>query len=155
MGRIYTVQFNGQAETVAQDAFELVAPADAVLLIHSLELSQSSEVKDAEEEMLTVTLKSGQTVSGSGGAATTPIPINFGDAAAGATAETNNTTQAGTGTIVTHGAWDWNVRGEFVKIWTPETRPVLSPSRRMTVDISTPADSVTFSGTLTFEEIGG
>ena len=67
MGRMYTSQFNGQAETAAQDAFELVAPADAVLVLHSLELSQSTEVADAEEEMLTVSLKSGQTVSGSGG----------------------------------------------------------------------------------------
>lgn len=155
MGRIYTAQFNGQAETVAQDAFELVAPADSVVIVHSIELSQSTEVADAAEEMLTVTLKSGQTVSGSGGATTTPVPVNFGDAAAGAACETNNTTQASTGTIVTHAAWDWNIRGEFIKIWTPETRPVLSPSRRMTVDISAPADSVTFSGTLIFEEIGG
>jgi len=155
MGRMYTVQFNGQAETTAQDAFELVAPADAVLLIHSLELSQSTEVADAAEEMLTVTHKSGQTSSGSGGASATPVPVNFGDAAAGATCETNNTTQASGGTIVTHAAWDWNIRGELIKIWTPETRPVISPSRRTTFDISAPADSVTFSGTLTFEEIGG
>lgn len=155
MGRMYTAQFNGQAETTTQDAFELVAPADAVLVVHSLELSQSTEVADAAEEMLTVTLKSGQTTSGSGGATTTPVPVNFGDAASGATCETNNTTQASAGTIVTHSAWDWNIRGELIKIWTPETRPVVSPSRRMTVDISAPADSVTFSGTLTFEEIGG
>ena len=68
----------------------------------------------------------------------------------------NNTTQASGGTIVTHYSWDWNIRGPFDKIWTPETRPVLSPSRRMCVELPVaPADAITMSGTITFEEIGG
>jgi hypothetical protein len=40
--------------------------------------------------------------------------------------------------------------------WTPETRPVLSPSGRLIVELqTTPADALTMSGTLYFEEIGG
>ena len=156
MGRIYTVQFTGVAVTAQQDFFEIVAPSDAIVVIHEIELSQSTEVKDAEEEGLSVLLKSGSTTSGNGGTTPTAIPKEFGDAAFGGTCEVNNTTKATAGTIVTHYAWDWNVRIPFIKIWTPETRPILSPSRRMTLELgTTPADSITMSGTITIEEIGG
>jgi hypothetical protein len=156
MGRIYTVQFNGVGVTVQQDLFEIVAPADAVVIFHELHLSQLTDVKDAEEEMLLLLLKSGQTTSGSGGTTPTPVPKELGDAAFGGTTEVNNTTKASVGTIVTHYPYHWNIRIPFEKIWTPETRPVLSPSRRGTVELgTTPADSITMAGSLTFEEIGG
>ena len=156
MGRIYTAQFNGVAVAAQQDLFEIVAPADAIVVIHDLEISQLSDVKDAEEEMLLLLMKSGSTTSGSGGSAPTAIPKELGDAAFGGTVEANNTTKASVGTIVTHYAWHWNVRVPFQKIWTPETRPILSPSRRGTIELATtPADSITMGGTITFEEIGG
>lgn len=101
-----------------------------------------------------IQLKSGQTTSGSGGTAPTPVPLAFGDAAAGTTAEVNNTTKASAGTIVTHASWAWNVRGEFIKIFTPEMRPIIRASRRATVELATtPADSITINGTLWFEEL--
>jgi len=156
MGRIYTVTFDGVAMTAQQDLFEIVAPADSIVLVHELEISQETEVKDAEEEMLTILLKSGQTTSGSGGTAPTAIPRLLNDAAFGGTVEVNNTTKAITGSIVTKYAWHWNVRIMLQKIWTPETRPVISPSARLTVELATtPADSITASGTITIEEIGG
>lgn len=155
MGRIYTVQFNAVSVTAQQDFFEIVAPSDSVVLIHDITLSQASEVGDTQEEGLAILLKSGQTTSGSGGSAPTPIPRDFGDAAAGLTAEANNTTKATAGTIVTHHAWNWNVRMPFQIIFTPETRPQLSPSRRATVELATtPADAIVVSGTITVEEMG-
>ncbi len=156
MGRKYTVQFNAVAVTVQQDFFEIVAPSDACVLIHDISLTQVTETGDAAEEGLALLLKSGATASGSGGSTPTPVPIEFGDAAFGGTTEVNNTTKANTGTIVTHAAWAWNVRIPFKEIFTPETRPILSPSRRLTLELATtPADSVTVSGFMTFEEIGG
>ncbi|MFQ5641667.1 MAG: hypothetical protein ACE5IR_27140 [bacterium] len=155
MGRIYTSQFNGVASTLQQDLFELVAPADGIVVIHEINISQLSDVGDAQEEMLLILLKSGQTTSGSGGTTPSAVPLLLGDAAFGGTVEANNTTKASLGTIVTHAAWDWNIRMPFQIIYTPETRPVLSPSRRATVELATtPADSVTLSGTITFEEVG-
>ena len=69
------------------------------------------------------------------------MPIHFGDAAFGGTVEANNTTKASAGTIVTHEVHNWNVRVPYQRIWTPETRPVLSPSRRFTLELATtPAD---------------
>jgi hypothetical protein len=154
MSRIYTAQFSGVAVTAQQDLFELVAPSTGAIVIHAIELSQTTELGDAAEEQLLIQLKSGQTTSGSGGTAPTPVPLAFGDAAAGTTAEVNNTTKASAGTIVTHASWAWNVRGEFYKLFTPEMRPVVRPSRRATVELgTTPADSITMNGTIWFEEL--
>lgn len=156
MGRVYTVQFNAIAVTAQQDFFELVAPADSVLRLMEFHLSQAFEIGDAMEEMLHVLLKRGQTTSGSGGTAPTPAPMNFGDAASGATSEVNNTTKASAGTIVTLGAWYWNLRVPLDQVWLPEACPILSPSQRGTIELATtPADSVTCSGWLAFEELGG
>lgn len=155
MGRKYTAQFNGVAVTAQQDLFELVAPSSATVLIHAIHISQSTEVGDAQEEGLSLLWKSGQTTSGSGGSTPTPVPVEAGDAAAGSVVEANNTTKASAGTIVTHYAWNWNVRMPFDVIFTPETRPVVRPSRRATLELATtPADSITMSGTLVFEELG-
>ena len=155
MGRIYTIQFNGVAVTAQQDLFEIVAPSSAIVAIHEIGLGQTTEVGDAEEEMFSLLLKSGSTTSGSGGTTPTPVPLLIGDAAAGLTAEVNNTTKATVGTIVTHHAWAWNVRVPFQVIWTPETRPVLAPSRRGTLELATtPADSAALNGYMIVEEIG-
>jgi hypothetical protein len=156
MGRLYTAVFNNVAVSAVQDLFELVAPADSVVVLHDIHLSQNTDVGDAAEEVLRIELTSGHTTSGSGGSSVTPVPVNFGDAAFGGTCEANNTTQASAGTIVTHAVWNWNIRVGFDKVFTPECRPVLSPSRRMCLELpAAPADAVTMSGTITFEEIGG
>ncbi len=154
MSRLYTVQFNGVAATAQQDLFEITAPSAGTVVLHAIELSQTTELGDVQEEQLSILLKSGQTTTGSGGTTPTPVPLAFGDAAAGSTTKVNNTTKATAGTIVTHAAWAWNVRTEFIKLFTPEMRPILRPSRRLTVELATtPADSITLNGTLWFEEL--
>lgn len=156
MGRLYTAQFNGVAATAQQDLFEINCPADAIVVIHEIGVFQTTEVGDAQEEGLSLLLKSGATTSGSGGTTPTAVPRELGDAAFGGTVEVNNTTKATGGTIVTHMAWAWNVRMPFQHVFTPETRPILSPSRRGTLELATtPADSITLSGYIVFEEVGG
>lgn len=153
MARIYTTQFNGVAVTAQQDLFELTAGANTPITIHEIFLSQSTEVGDAQEEGLSILLKQGATVSGSGGSAGTAVPRDVDDAASAATAETNNTTKANTGTIVTHAAWNWNVRVPLQVLFTPELRPFAKGGRRLTVELaSTPADSITMSGYITWSE---
>ena len=152
---MYTVSFTGVAVTAQQDLFEIVAAAGKNCKVHALFLSQSTEVGDAQEEGLSILIKTGATTSGSGGSAPTPIPNNVTDAAAGFTSEVNNTTKASVGTIVTHHSDNWNVRQGFVIIWPPEMRFELTGSRRLTVELgTTPADSITMSGTLYVEEFG-
>jgi hypothetical protein len=153
MGRMYSAHIEGTAATAQVDFFEVVAPSDAVVIIHGVWISQSSDV---DSEQLRVAIKRGSTTSGSGGSAFTPNPHHFGDAAFGGTVEVMNTTKATSGTITTHHSDSFNVLNGWVWLPTPEMRLILSPSQRMTVELlTTPADSLTFNGTIVFEELGG
>jgi len=155
MGRIYTAQFSGVGVTLAQDLLSLVMGATDVGLIHEIGVSNLTEIGDAMEEMLLLRMRSGQTTVGSGGTAPAVVARQVGDAASGATVRANDTTEASAGTIVQHYSWNWNIRIPFQMIWTPETRPVLAPSRRATFELITvPADSITMAGYIVFEELG-
>jgi hypothetical protein len=155
MGRIYTATFSEQSESAACDLFEIVAGSSDLIVLHELHIAQNSDVGDAEEEMLRIVLSSGHTTGGSGGGTITPVPRLLGDAASGATVEHTNTSRASGGTIVNHYEWYWNVRIPFSHLWTPESRPILIPSRRAIVELdTTPSDALTLSGTLVFEELG-
>lgn len=155
IGRIYSAVFSGSAQTAAFDAFELNAPSTAVVELLSLSLSQGTELGDAQEEQLLVTIKTGATSSGSGGSTPTAVPRQLGDAAFGGTVETANTTQASGGTIVTHHSEYWNIRAPFNLIFPPEQTIIVSPSGRLVVSLPAPADSVTFGGTIVFRAFGG
>lgn len=153
--RMYTVSFSAVAATAAQDLFEIVAASGKPCIVHACYLSQHTEFGDAQDELLQVAIKSGQTTSGSGGSTPTPVPTNTTDAAAGFTAEANNTTKASAGTIVTHHVDSFNVRAGWPFVVTPEMRIVVAGGRRLTVElVSTPADSITLNGTLYIEELG-
>ena len=95
MGRMYSVSFNEVAVTAASDLFELLVPAENVMILHELHISQSSDAGDSESEQIYVSIRrvTGSPTSGSGGSSATPAPLDLGDAAAGITAEVNNTTQ--------------------------------------------------------------
>lgn len=155
MARKYAAQFNGVAVTAQQDIFEINVASTKCVIVHSVHLSQSTEVGDTQEEGLSILFKAGTTTSGSGGTTPTAVPRALGDAAYAGTVEANNTTKATAGTIVTHDARNWNVRVPFDVFWPPDQRIELAPSARMTVELgTTPADSITMSGTIVFEEIG-
>lgn len=160
MGRRYTAGFKAVAVTAQQDLFEIVAPSDAIVIIHEWELSQSTEVGDTQEEQLQLTTNRGigAVTSGSGGSTPTAQPIEDGDAAFGGTVEVNNTTKmaAGSGSLEELEPYGWNVRVPYLKIYTPETRPIISPGNRWTLELeTTPADSITMNGRIVFEEVGG
>lgn len=160
MARMYTAVFKSVAVTVQQDFFEILAPADAVVIIHDWELNQNTELGDIAEEQLSVTTNRGvgTVTSGSGGTTATAQPIEDGDVGFGGTVEVNNTTKmaVGTGTLEELEAFNWNERIPLTKIYTPETRPIISPGNRWTLELeTTPADSVTISGKVTFQEVGG
>lgn len=156
MGRVYTAVFEDVSVSAAQDLFELNAPSDAIVKLHSVTITQSSEEGDAQAEMLPVRIRKGQTTSGSGGSSPTATPSNTGDSAFGGSVEANNTTQASGGTPVVWWAEAFNVQIGWFYLPPPEDRLVLSPSQRATVELTAaPADAMTVSGTIVFEEIGG
>lgn len=157
MSRIYKTLFSGVAVTAQQDLFEILAATAKTIKILRIELSQSTEVGDAQEEGLSIKLTRGigTVTSGSGGSTHTPQPIDDDDAASGATVEINNTTKmvAGTGSLEVLESWNWNVRVPFSMPLLPEERHVIAPGNRLTIELATtPADSITMSGVVTFQE---
>lgn len=157
MGRMYSIPFAGVAVSAQQDFFEITAAAGKPVVVHSIEIEQSTEVGDAQEEGLSIKLQRGNsgTTSGSNGTSPTPVAVCSSDAAAGLTSDVNNTTKMSGGTITLLRAWNWNVRIPFFKVFTPETRPVIAGGERLTVELATtPADSITVSGTMVVEEQG-
>lgn len=125
MSRRYYVPYNGTLTTAGGDAdlLEALPGDDLPIRLVGIILGQISEVGDAAEEGLRLSvIRMGATVtSGSGGSAVTPVPADGSDAAAGFTAECNNTTVATTsGTATTVMELGWNIRNTPYEIWFPE-----------------------------------
>lgn len=153
--RIYTSVFEAVAVTAVQDLFAILAGTNTPVTLHELWLYQTTDLSDAAEEVLRLRMRSGQTVAGSVGTAPAMVPRDVDDSAAAAVVRANDTTQAGTGTIVQHASWGWNIRVPFQQIWTPETRPYFKGGRRATLELTAaPVDSITMSGMLMWAEGG-
>lgn len=155
MGRVYSVNFENVAVTEDQDFFEISPAANKPVRLLGLFLSQSTEVKDAEEEMLRVQILRGHSTGGSGGSSQTPVPIDPGDPAAGFAAEVNNTTIASAGTALILHSETFNIRTGLAMFWTPETAPKANQGNTTIVVrlMADPGDSVTMGGTLYVEEL--
>lgn len=157
MSRLYAVTFANVAVTALQDLFYLAPADDKPVILHECRLSQTTELGDAAEEQLRISIVRGHTTVGSGGSAFTPLALNPSDAAAGATARINDTTIASAGTAATLLADAMNVRSGWLWLPTPECRPMVTQGAGTTIVVrllANPADSVTMGGTLIFEELG-
>ncbi len=152
---MYTCEFSKVAVTADQDWFELTPADDKPIAIHAVFITQSTDVGDAAEEILNFKIMRGHTSSGSGGSSSTPAVLNPLDTAAGATCEVNNTTPASTGTIVDTHSGSFNIRTGLQLIFPPEMRPIASEANTTIVVrlLENPADSLTMSGTIYFEEL--
>lgn len=159
MGRMYAITFQSVATaTSAKDLYEVVVPSDAVMVLHRVIITQETEEGDSAAEMLASSIRrvTGSPTSGSGGSSATPVALEQGTAAAGITAEINNTTQLSGGTSTLLHSESWNVMSGFDFHPDPEARPVFSPSTYLVVELDEgPADAITLSGTVIVEEIGG
>lgn len=153
---MYTVSFTKIAVTVAVDAWELTPADDKPISVYGLFLGQSSDFGDAAAEILPYRVIRGHTVAGSGGATTTPRPLDRSGATAGFTCKTNNTTAANTGTAADLHADSFHVAsGE--KLWLPEGSEWEASQADTTLIIrlaTAPADSLDMSGTLYVREWG-
>ena len=158
MSRLYTVTFEAVAVTAAQDFFCLEPADDKPVRILGVMLSQSSDVGDAAEEILRVTITRvpATFTSGSGGTTPTARLIDATGAAAGFTAEANNTTVATTsGTLENLLAYQFNIRTGLELFLPPELQPMFVQGTGGAVRLAAaPTDSLTMSGTLFVEELG-
>lgn len=157
MGRFYSVPFSATSVSAAVDCFEVLAASGKPFILHSVSLAQSSDYGDAAAKGLSVLIKraTGSYTSGSGGSSPTVAKHLTNDAAAGVTAEANNTTQAaaGSGTLTTVVADAWNVQGGYQYLPPPEHRITFLPTEACIVSITAPTDAITLSGTMVIEEL--
>jgi hypothetical protein len=157
--RKHSVSFNAIATaTSAKDLFEIIAGAVKGFRLCELRISQITEVLDAQDEKITVTLTraSGTYTPGTAGTAIAIVKWDSASSAAVATGKTNNTTQAVVGT----GAFAvimvtalYVVKDELVIRYEGDERPVFNINEALIVAISAPADTITLNGTLIFEEM--
>jgi hypothetical protein len=153
MPRVYSAVFAGVAVTAAQDLFELNAPSTGVVEILSCRLGQSSDYGNTEAEGLRIGIHRSTGASGSGGSAPTARPHNPLDTAYAGTVEANNTTVATTLTQILSDVW--NIQAGWLYVPIPEERIVIPPSGRLVFNLpAAPADSLTMSGTLTWQVLG-
>lgn len=147
------------AFTTQIDIFEFLSGTNMPVVVYGFEIGQTSEVGDAQEEVLTLVLKrvTASPTSGSGGGTSTPQPINSSGAAvaAGTAFETGNTTKLTGGTSVDMARIPWNVRQPYLYRPLPEEMIILAPATRLVLELATtPTDSIGgIVGWFTFAEI--
>ena len=159
MGRLYTVEFSGGSILNADgdiDWFEITPGDDRPVAVHGLFMSQTSDLGDAEEEILQWQVIRGHTTTGSGGLAPTIEAVVANDAAATFTTEGLNDTVATSGTVDNGPVVGWNVRIPLEFWWSPETRPTASQANTLLVirQLAAATDDLTgVAGTLYVEEL--
>lgn len=155
MGRIYSIVYQGTITNAGGDVdlLELLPADDKPVKLRGLLLSQTSEVGDAAEEGLRISVARLQTpTSGSGGSAVTPRAMDSADAAAGVAAECANTTVAtDAGTTQTLVELAWNIRQSPYEMWFPDDRfcPKVKQGEALVVRQQTTAGD-DYSGCFTF-----
>jgi hypothetical protein len=150
MGRYFTVQFTAVGLTAAADLFEITCASERPIRVWGWSLFQTTDLGDANEEVLALTLERGVT-AGSGGTSVTPVSMDR-ESSADSTANRTVTTAHTNGTVVWRRGWNIRIPDEF---WfTPETAPTMdSATDPVTLTMSAPADSITVSGLMLFEEL--
>ncbi len=150
IGRIYSLSFTEVAVTAQQDLFQvgaLVVPS----ILHAVYLSQSSDVGDSAAENLSILIRK-VTDAVTDDLAT--VALDGGDATQNANVAINETSELTTGIEVVH-TETWNIAQTFIYLPPPELIATVKIGDSIVVNLNTtPADSITMSGTLYFEEFG-
>lgn len=127
MSRFYAIPYNGTITNAGGDTdlVEVLPADDKPVKLRGFVIGQTSEVADAAEEGLRISIirLPATVTSGSGGSAVTPVPLDSADTAAGAAAEANNTTVATTSsTAVVLADFAWNIRSSPLEMWWLDTQ---------------------------------
>lgn len=164
MGRKYSIPFNGTITAAGTDTdiWSLQPADDKPILLRGITLGQTSEVGDAQEEGVRITVRrlpATFTVGSGGNSVTAGAPLNSsGDTVWSFTARTNDTTVATTsGTAQVLDEFGWNERGTPYERWYPDADycPGAIQGQGLVVRCETTlADDMTFSGTAFVEEMG-
>lgn len=162
MGRKYFVPLAGTLTAAGGDTdiISLQAADDKPILIRGVQLGQTSEVGDAQEEGLRVTVKRITTsyAVGSGGASVTAAAPQGSSTNSvwSFTARSNDTTPA-TGTAQVLDEIGWNERNTPMEKWYPDTdyAPGAKQGEGLVLRLETTlADDMSFVGGVWVEEMG-
>lgn len=134
------------AITAAADIWELATGAANMAQVMSWTLGQRTELGEAQEEHLTLSMVrySGSPTSGSGGsAAATLKSLNAQGVASVTTIEVGNTTPASGGTAEEVWREDWMIRQPFLYLPPPNEIITIGVSQRLVLRvIDAPTDSI-------------
>lgn len=151
IGRLYTVAIGGQAQSGVKTLMEIAGAADSVSLLERAYIGQSSF--DTSEN---VAMKIEDIATTGTGTATTPNPMQEGDAAFGGTVETNASAEPTYSGTVYHEI-GFNVLSG--SLWTPANDDeviAISPSQLIGIMLDVaPSASMNFHYGCTLREIGG
>ncbi len=160
MGRIYTLPWTGTVTAAGgnADLWEINPADDAPAALRMLRLGQISEVADAEEEGLEITIKRLlATVTSGNGTAGTEEELAASAQAGGFTWEYNGATVATTsGTTETLEEIGWINRQSPLELWWPELKfaPKVVQGEALVIRLETTLnDDMTFVGTAYVEEL--
>ena len=161
MGRIYSIVFNGTITNAGgdQDLLEVLPAAEKPVLLRGFSLSQTTEVADAAEEGLRISVirMTATITGGSGGSAPTEVSPDSADAAQAFASEVNNTSIATTsGTTSIYAEYGWNIRNTPFVEWYPDRSFCLKAKNGEGIFVrlqTTPADDFTGQFTFWVEEL--
>lgn len=151
-GSIYSAPMDALAFTTATDVFEFTPAADRPMILLGMRLFQTTDLGDAQEEVLRIGLYRDVTAGSTGTSLTEVKYSNDGGSGTVTAAVVSNRGTASTGgTLIDLIGWNIRIPLEWFPI--PELRPKFSnlaaegpvSSFRL---LAAPADSVTISGTL-------
>lgn len=147
---MFSLSFTEIAVTAQQDLFQLEATTHPIK-IHRVTLSQSSDVADASAEHLSILIREvTDAVTDDGGEQS--LDRNNTGTFTGACA-INETTELVANAATLHSE-AWNILNSFVYLPTPEERITVDIGNAVVVNLNTtPADSITMSGTMIFEQL--
>lgn len=151
---VYTAVFDATAVTTATDLFETTVASNRPVTALGMTLGQTTDLGDAQEEVLRIGLYRGVTAGSTGTAVTETAYTDAGLQTATAAVVTLRGTASTGGTLIE--VIPWNIRIPLLWCPIPELRPRFSAGDATAVYsfrlIAAPADSVTMFGTLFWKE---
>lgn len=150
---IYTASQDAQSISTAVDLFFFTLADDKIFKMLQLDLANTSDLGDANEEVLKLGFYSGVT-SGGGGSALSEIAIDDYNSITAGTAVVGQGTASTGGTL--RKVFYWNIR-QAGPVWiaTPETKIVARQATGTCAIrlLAAPADAVTVSAEVMWEEV--
>lgn len=148
----FSAPMDALAFTTATDIFECTVPSTCRMEVLQIRLGQTTDLGDAQEEVLRIGVYRGATAGSTGTALTEQPFVDSNDGAARVAVVANRGTASTGGTLID--VIPWNIRIPMNELYIPELRPIAEISTVLTYRLLTaPTDSITISGSIIWREM--